>query len=76
MARPEVTGRKIALLDVADDADAYSIDEFCAPPHLRAALLQEPQPDAPHVQRRDARLDQQGSGGCMASRARAGGAGR
>jgi hypothetical protein len=30
MARPEVTGRKIALLDTADDADAYSVDEFCA----------------------------------------------
>ena len=30
MARPEVTGRKIALLDVADDADAFTVNEFCA----------------------------------------------
>ena len=29
MARPEVTGRKIALLDVADDVDAFSVNEFC-----------------------------------------------
>jgi hypothetical protein len=28
MARPEVTGRKPT--DAADDADAYSVDEFCA----------------------------------------------
>jgi hypothetical protein len=30
MARPEVTGRKLAKLNAADDADAYSIGEFCA----------------------------------------------
>jgi len=29
MARPEVTGRKIALPDAADDADAFSVKEFC-----------------------------------------------
>ena len=29
MARPEVTGRKIALLDVADDVDAFSVEQFC-----------------------------------------------
>ena len=30
MARPEVTGHKIALLDIADDADAFTVNEFCA----------------------------------------------
>jgi hypothetical protein len=39
MARPEVTGRKIALLDVADDADAYSIDEFCARHRISVQLF-------------------------------------
>ena len=29
MARPEVTGRKPTSANVMDDADAYSIDEFC-----------------------------------------------
>jgi hypothetical protein len=29
MARPEVTGRKIASLEAADDVDAFSIEEFC-----------------------------------------------
>jgi len=29
MARPEVTGRKIALLEAANDADAFSVEEFC-----------------------------------------------
>ena len=28
MARPEITGRKIASLDAAD-ADAFSVKEFC-----------------------------------------------
>ena len=30
MARPEVTGRKTTHLNAVDDADAYSVDEFCA----------------------------------------------
>jgi hypothetical protein len=29
MARPEVTGRKPTQLNAMDDADAYSVDEFC-----------------------------------------------
>ena len=29
-ARPEVTGRKPAQHDASDDADAYSVQEFCA----------------------------------------------
>jgi hypothetical protein len=30
MARPEVTGRKLTRPNAADDADAYSVEEFCA----------------------------------------------
>jgi hypothetical protein len=30
MARPKVTSRKIALPAVADDADAFTVNEFCA----------------------------------------------
>jgi hypothetical protein len=30
MARPEVTSRKPTHLNAARDADAYSVDEFCA----------------------------------------------
>ena len=30
MARPEVTGRKPTHLNAANDADAYSVQEFCA----------------------------------------------
>jgi hypothetical protein len=30
MARPEVTGRKLTPANAMDDADAYSVDEFCA----------------------------------------------
>jgi hypothetical protein len=29
MARPEITGRKIASLEAADDVDAFSVEEFC-----------------------------------------------
>jgi hypothetical protein len=29
MARPEVTGRKIASLEAADAVDAFSVEEFC-----------------------------------------------
>ena len=37
MARPEVTGRKIALPDAADDADAFSVEEFCRRNRISAA---------------------------------------
>jgi hypothetical protein len=30
MARPEIANRKIALLDIADDPDAFTVNEFCA----------------------------------------------
>jgi hypothetical protein len=39
MARPEITGRKIALLDVADDADAFSVIEFCARHRISVQLF-------------------------------------
>ena len=39
MARPEVTRRKIALLDAADDADAFSVNEFCARHRISVQLF-------------------------------------
>jgi hypothetical protein len=39
MARPEVTGRKIAMLDVADDADAFTVNEFCARHRISVQLF-------------------------------------
>jgi len=44
MARPEVTGRKITLLYVADDADAYSVDEFCARHRISPQLFYKLKP--------------------------------
>ena len=38
MARPEVTGRKIAFPDV-DDADAFTINEFCARHRISVQLF-------------------------------------
>jgi hypothetical protein len=39
MARPEVTGHKIALLDIADDADAFTVNEFCARHRISVQLF-------------------------------------
>ena len=39
MARPEVTGRKIALLDAANDADAFTVNEFCARHRISVQLF-------------------------------------
>ena len=39
MARPEVTGRKIALLDAASDADAFTVNEFCARHRISVQLF-------------------------------------
>ena len=39
MARPDVTGRKIALLDVAVDADAFTVNEFCARHRISVQLF-------------------------------------
>jgi hypothetical protein len=44
MPRPEVTSRKIALLDAADDADAYSVDEFCARHRISPQLFYKLKP--------------------------------
>ncbi|SIO44170.1 hypothetical protein SAMN05443247_05416 [Bradyrhizobium erythrophlei] len=42
MARPEVTGRK--SLDSADDADAYSVDEFCTRHRISPQLFYKLKP--------------------------------
>ena len=39
MARPEVTGRKPTHLNAATDADAYSVDEFCARHRISVQLF-------------------------------------
>jgi hypothetical protein len=44
MARPEVTGRKLTKLNAADDADAYSIDEFCARHRISPQLFYKLKP--------------------------------
>jgi hypothetical protein len=42
MARPEVTGRK--SLDSVDNADAYSVDEFCARHRISPQLFYKLKP--------------------------------
>jgi hypothetical protein len=44
MARPEVTGRKPTKLDTTDDADAYSVDEFCARHRISPQLFYKLKP--------------------------------
>jgi hypothetical protein len=39
MARPEVTGRKIVVSAVADDADAFTVSEFCARHRISVQLF-------------------------------------
>jgi hypothetical protein len=39
MALPEVTRRKIALPDVPDDADAFTVNEFCARHRISVQLF-------------------------------------
>ena len=39
MARPEVTGRKVTLLDAANDADAFTVNEFCARHRISVQLF-------------------------------------
>ena len=39
MARPEVSGRKPTHPNKADDADAYSVDEFCARHRISVQLF-------------------------------------
>jgi len=58
MVRREV--RKIALLDAADDVDAFTVEQFCRRHGFskQAIVLQIPQRNACHVSRRRARVDQ------------------
>ena len=44
MARPEVTGRKPHLANTADDADAYSVDEFCSRHRISPQLFYKLKP--------------------------------
>lgn len=39
MARPEVTGRKPTKFNEADDADAYSVEEFCSRHRISVQLF-------------------------------------
>ena len=39
MARPKVTVRKIAMLDPADDADAFTVNEFCGRHRISVQLF-------------------------------------
>jgi hypothetical protein len=43
-ARPEVTGCKPTRLTAADDADAYSVDEFCARHRISPQLFYKLKP--------------------------------
>jgi hypothetical protein len=44
MARPEVTGRKPAQLSAANDADAYSVEEFCTRHRISPQLFYKLKP--------------------------------
>jgi hypothetical protein len=39
LARPELTGRKPTDLNAANDADAYSVDEFCSRHRISVQLF-------------------------------------
>jgi hypothetical protein len=47
MARPEVTGRKVALIDVADEADAFTVNEFCARHRISVQLFYKNRTEMP-----------------------------
>jgi hypothetical protein len=49
MARPEVTGRKITLFDVADDADAFTVNEFCARHRISVQLFYKNRKEMPRT---------------------------
>jgi hypothetical protein len=49
MPRPEVTGRKIAMLDVADDADAFTVNEFCARHRISVQLFYKNRNEMPRT---------------------------
>jgi hypothetical protein len=44
VARPEVTGRKPTQVNATDQADAYSIDEFCARHRISVQLFYKLKP--------------------------------
>ena len=44
MARPEITGRKLTKLNAADDADAYSVNEFCTRHRISPQLFYKLKP--------------------------------
>jgi hypothetical protein len=44
MARPEVTGRKIALRGATDDVDAFTVKEFCARHRISPQLFYKLKP--------------------------------
>jgi hypothetical protein len=44
MARPEVTGRKLPKPNAAEDADAYSVEEFCARHRISSQLFYKLRP--------------------------------
>jgi len=44
MASPEVSGRKTTHLTAASDADAYSVDEFCARHRISPQLFYKLKP--------------------------------
>ena len=48
-ARPEVTGRKPAQHHASDDADAYSIDEFCARHRISVQLYYKNRKEMPRT---------------------------
>lgn len=39
MGRPEVTRRKIALIEAVDDTDAFTVSEFCARHRISVQLF-------------------------------------
>jgi hypothetical protein len=49
MARPEVTGRKIAMFDVANDADAFTVQEFCARHRISVPLFYKNRNEMPRT---------------------------
>jgi hypothetical protein len=49
MAHPEVTGRKIALLDVANDADAFTVNEFCSRHRISVQLFYKNRKEMPRT---------------------------
>ena len=49
MARPEVTGRKPTHLNAAHDADAYSVDEFCARHRISPQLFYKNRKEMPRT---------------------------